>query len=540
MSFRVYCDGYVLHDSNLEQFKLISPKLEIAVNKSGQFTFRISYTHPYYNMIVNKKSYIEIYENGQWLWSGRPIIIKIPMKLHKTVTCEGELSFLHDSNQRLAEYHNISVSDYFTMIINKHNSQVEANKQFTVGNVTVEDNNDELYRFSNYEDTFETIEDKLIKRLGGYVVIRHENGTKYIDYVKAYPYVMNQTIKFGSNIIDLSLDDSSEDMISAIIPLGAKLNDDSEERVTVESVNNGLDYIVNDDAVERFGKVFDTVVFDNVTEPSNLMRKGYEELIGRIYSKLVVSLKVFDRSYIENNYEKFKLGAMVVADSKKHGLDNVEMMISKMTISLTNIADTTIETGVTKRSISGSIVDNNSNFNTKVETIVDDYIKNEYVTVIKPSIEETKSLIEQTADSLRTEVSEKYISISEQESIYKYIQTMVNQSASDIEMTFINRIENVENTVNINSQNLERYIRFSIDGIELGEIDSPFKTNITNTEVYFSENGNKIAYISNSKLYIFNAHIIETFTMGIEERGFYDWVVGSDKHLTLTYRGGEG
>ena len=218
MSYRVLCDGYVLPDSHLPQFTLISPTLDIEVNKSGEFNFQILNNHPYYDKIINKKSYIEIYENGKWLWGGRTIKVNTSLKLAKTVNCEGELSFLHDSNQRLAEYHNISVSDYFTSIISKHNEMVGEDKQFTVGNVTVEDTNDSLYRYSNYEDTFDTIQEKLIDKLGGYLLIRHENGVRYIDYLKEYPYITNQMIQIGSNIIDLSLEDYSSDTISAVIP----------------------------------------------------------------------------------------------------------------------------------------------------------------------------------------------------------------------------------------------------------------------------------------------------------------------------------
>ena len=275
MSYRVLCDGYVLHDSNLEQFTLISPKLDIEVNKSGEFNFQILNNHPYYDKIINKKSYIEIYENGKWLWGGRPIKVNTALKLAKTVTCEGELSFLHDSNQRLAEYHNISVSDYFNAIISKHNEMVGEDKQFTVGNVTVEDTNDSLYRYSNYEDTFDTIHDKLIDKLGGYILIRHENGIRYIDYLKEYPYITNQMIQIGSNIIDLSLEDNSSDTISALIPLGKKMSEingetsaqenETEERLTIESVNDGLDYIVNEDAVSRLGLVFGVQTWDDVT-----------------------------------------------------------------------------------------------------------------------------------------------------------------------------------------------------------------------------------------------------------------------------------
>lgn len=548
MSYRVLCDGYVLHDSNIEQFTLINPTLSIEVNKSGEFSFQIANNHPYYDNIVNKKSYIEIYQDGQWLWSGRPIKVNTALKLVKTVTCEGELSFLHDSNQRIAEYHDISVSDYFTTLIAKHNAMVDESKQFKVGNVTVKDPNDSLYRFSNYEDTFDTIQDKLIDRLGGYVLIRHVDGVRYIDYVASYPYITNQVIEIGSNIIDLSLEESSDTTISALIPLGKKLaeiNTDSgaetqeestgDERLTVESVNGGLDYIVNSDAVERIGMIFDTVTFDDVTDPYNLLNKGYEELTDRIYHTLVISLRIFDRSFIDANMGAFMIGASVVANSPKHGLDHKQMMISKMSISLVDVSKTKIEIGVTKKSLTSDIADSNNKFDTKVETIVSDYVKNEEITVIRPQINEVKSLIEQTADSIRSQVSTEYMRIEEKEEIYNYVSSQILQESDKITISFTDRVTNIENQVVTNQQNIDKYIRFSADGIELGEELSPFKTQITNTRISFFQNGQEVAYISNNKLYITQALFMQKSTIGNETAGYYTWMIRSNGNMSLKW-----
>lgn len=545
--YRVLCDGYVLHDSNIEKFSLVNPTLNIEVNKSGEFSFQITKNHVYYDKIKNKKSYIEIYEDGVFLWGGRPIKINTGIKLIKKVTCEGELSFLHDSNQRLAEYHNTSVSDYLKIIIQKHNADVDESKQFTVGNVTVEDNNDSLYRYSNYEDTFDTIKNKLISRLGGYILIRHENGVRYIDYLKEYPYISNQVIQIGSNIIDISLDENCTDTISAIIPLGAKMSkingeistegeNKAEKRLTIESVNDGVDYIFNQDAVDRLGMIKDTVIFEDVELASNLMRKGYEELISRIYGTLTIPISVFDKGFIEKNIDRFRLGCKVVVDSPKHGLDNIQTMISKMNISLVDVTKWKIEIGISKKTLTSNITDTNNKFDTKVENIVSNYITNEEVTVINPKLSEVYSKIDQTANSIKSEVASKYLVATEKEAIYAYIKSMVEQSESDITMTFRQDISNIENTVNINQQNLEKYIRFSIDGIELGDVDSPFKTNIDNTEIFFSQNGQKIAYISNSKLYILEAEFINKITVGSVEKGYYDILVRSDKHWTMKYR----
>lgn len=551
MSYRVLCDGYVLHDSNLEQFTLISPKLDIEVNKSGEFNFQILNNHPYYDKIINKKSYIEIYENGKWLWGGRPIKVNTSLKLAKTVTCEGELSFLHDSNQRLAEYHNITVRDYFTAIISKHNEMVGEDKQFTVGNVTVEDTNDSLYRYSNYEDTFDTIQEKLIDKLGGYILIRHENGVRYIDYLKEYPYITNQMIQIGSNIIDLSLEDNSSDTISALIPLGKKISEingetsaqenETEERLTIESVNDGLDYIVNEDAVSRLGLVFGVQTWDDVTIPSNLLKKGYEELTDRIYSNLTISLNIFDRSFIEKNIDSFKLGATVVCDSPKHGLYQKQMMISSMSISLVDISQNTITIGSDTKSITSNIKESTSSFDTRVETITNNILKGEELTVIYPKIQEVSSKIDQTAEQITSEVSQKYMLLTEKDAIYQYVQTMVSQSATDITMSFRNDLTEVENQVVVNKQEIDKYIRFSANGIELGDMLSPFKAQISNIKISFLQNNQEIAYISNNTLYITKAMFLEKISIGNSQSGQYDWIIRTNGNMSLKYRnwGGE-
>lgn len=545
MSYRVLCDGYVLHDSNLEQFTLINPVLTVELNKSGEFTFQIANNHVYYDKIINKKSCIDIYQNGEWLWSGRPIGINTALKLVKTVTCEGELAYLHDSNQRIAEYHDMSVKDYFTTLINKHNAMVDESKRFTVGNVTVTDSNDSLYRFSNYEDTFDTIQDKLIDRLGGYLLTRHVDGVRYIDYVESYPYITNQIIEIGSNIIDLSLEESSADTISALIPLGKKLTEISEEspqeeatgeeRLTIESVNNGLDYIVNDDAVSRIGMIFGTVTFDDVTDPYNLLAKGYEELTDRIYNTLVISLNIFDRSFIDKSMGAFRLGASVIANSPKHGLHHKQMMISKMQISLVDVSKSKIEIGVTKKSITSDIADSNNSFDTKVETIVSDYVKNEEITVIRPQINEVKSLIEQTADSIRSEVSTEYMKVEEKTEIYNYISSQILQESDKITISFRDEITSVQNDIATNQQNIDKYIRFSAEGIELGDELSPFKVKISNVKISFYQNGQEVAYISNNKLYITQALFMQKSTIGNENSGYYTWVIRSNGNMSLKY-----
>lgn len=169
-------------------------------------------------------------------------------------------------------------------LIDIHNAQVEERKQFVVGRVTVKDSNDSLYRYSNYEDTRTAFKDKLTSRLGGHLVIRHEDGLRILDYLSDEDYYTRNTqgIRFGKNLLDFSKNMDASDLVTCVIPLGAKLDERpgpaleaiSEQRITIASVNGGVDYVTDDNAVKEYGKIYKTVTWDDVTLPENLKKKG--------------------------------------------------------------------------------------------------------------------------------------------------------------------------------------------------------------------------------------------------------------------------
>ena len=72
--------------------------------------------------------------------------------------------------------------------------------------------------------------------------------------------------------------------------------------------------------------------------------------------------------------------------------------------------------------------------------------------------------------------------------------------------------------------------------IELGKSDNDFKVRITNTSIDFMEGSSKIAYLSNSSLYIERAVIKNELQIG-EETG-YIWKKRSNNHMGLRWLGG--
>lgn len=170
-----------------------------------------------------------------------------------------------------------------------------------------------------------------------------------------------------------------------------------------------------------------------------------------------------------------------------------------------------------------------------LENQVNGCVKTEDLDNLNTSID---TRIESAKTDVIANINNKYVEISEIDKIYQTVQTMIEKSDEDITFTFQGITSDIQNEIVLNQQNFERYIRFSEEGIELGEIDSPFKTNISTTEIYFSQSGKKIAYISNSKLYILEAEFINKMSIGSEGVGYYDWVIRKNGHLSLKLRGG--
>ena len=261
--YRIFLDDELFYDPRIPDLALTDISCELEVNKTGTLKFTIPPTHPKKDDLKKMYSVLSLYQDDDWLYSGRVLSDEIDFYGSRTIECEGELSYLLDSIQRYHEYHDISVQDYFSDLIANHNLDVESRKEFTVGQVTVVDNNDSLYRYSTYENTWKTIEDRLISRLGGYIRIRHENGQRLIDYIESYNHTNDQVIRFGENVLDLIQEVNCDSLATVIVPLG-KRDEETDERLTIKSVNEGKDYIEDPDAIAKYGRIVKTVEYDDV------------------------------------------------------------------------------------------------------------------------------------------------------------------------------------------------------------------------------------------------------------------------------------
>lgn len=384
---------YILHDSRSNNLRVVQPKCELELNKTGSLNFKLPPNHPFFDNVKKLDSEISLYQDGKWLFTGRVLNDEVDIYNYKTVECEGILAYLLDSIQRNKEYHitgQSKIKDYLTDVINIHNSQVDENKCFSVGNVTEVDNSDQFYKYSSYDDTLTTLNEDLVKTFNNtYLSVRVYGGNKYIDYVSMNDLPTNdQVIKFGKNILKLNKYVKGEEIATVIIPLGE--SQDTTETENGDTINNrldistlpestdgmivhpqGADYVYDSEAVKTFGKITKVVVFDNVSEVDNLLIKAKEQLN---YYKLLyeyIELRAFDLHLLNINVESINVGQRIKVVSSLHGINDF-MIVEKMSIDLDNPDKTTIVLSSMERSgskQSNGITNKNSDIDKNISSI---------------------------------------------------------------------------------------------------------------------------------------------------------------------------
>lgn len=351
---KAFVDGkeYVLHDPKQNLF-VGDGYFEIGDNINGQAEFTVYPDHPYYEYVKKLTTDVVFYNDGVPEFYGRILYDdEDDFSGAKQVFCEGELAFFCDSIQPIKKYQDVTVSQYLKDLLDIHNSQVEERKQFTLGRVTVTDSNDSLYRYSNYNNTRDLLKDRLSDRLGGHFVVRHENGIRYLDYLSDEDYYRknSQTIEFGKNLLDFARNMDASEVATRIIPLGAVLENDSDKvgvldaRLTIADVNGGVIYVTDTNAVKEFGKITKAVIWDDVTVPANLMKKGQEYLKSVQYEKMVLELKAIDMNLLDKQIEEFQIGDKIRCISKQNGLDR-EFPLTKKKIYISDFSKNTVTLG---------------------------------------------------------------------------------------------------------------------------------------------------------------------------------------------------
>lgn len=324
----------IINDTTTYESNRITGEVSQGINTIDSFTFSIYPTNVGYNHIQQFKTGVSIFntKTGLYEFRGRVLLTENLMDsnglIYKRITCESELGFFYDSYTRYKKYENVSVREFLQDILDNHNRQVSDDKRFLLGNVEFNDN---IQREVAYISTWECLKTRLFdnSNLGGELVVRYENGLRYLDYVKERGTTVNDTpIQVAQNMISLTNEDDFSDFCTRLVPLGSKL-DEAEERVTISSVNNGLDYIDDVDGIAKYGIIEKVVTWDDVHEPQILLSRGnsYLEDSNNITRKF--SINAVDLSLIGLNPNSYQVANYYPVVNQLMSINEVLRVVEK-------------------------------------------------------------------------------------------------------------------------------------------------------------------------------------------------------------------
>lgn len=252
---------------------------------------------------------------------------------------------------------------------------INETKVIKVGEITVTDPNDYITRSSiNYASTWDILNEDLINKLGGYLKVRYESDGTYIDYLSDFNDTSTQIIEFGENLIDVLVKNDAIDVYTAVIPLGAEIQneDGTSEKLTIKSVNNGLDYIVNQEAYNLYGLIFapvENTTWDDVTLPSNLLTKGTKYLNNQaVMLKSSLELSAIDLNIVDSGVENFFIYEYVRFISSVHNI-NERYLLTKITIPISSPENMKITLGKETSSLTGIEMGNKLNIDNIIQRV---------------------------------------------------------------------------------------------------------------------------------------------------------------------------
>lgn len=328
--FQIYAGNSLVYEPGDMDLALLTPKLTLEMGKAGSLEFTVPAGHPHIDILKQLTSPVAVDLDGERIFRGRVLSGTRTFYNQREVYCEGVLSYLVDSVQK-AEKFDGKTHALFRKIIANHNARMPAEKQFTVGNITVTDQDihllgqsDDITRYDysqiainsivdNWNTTYDYIETCLISYCGGYLMVRQENGTNYIDWVNDYTNTATQEIVFGENLLDLTDESTAEDIFTVLIPLG-------DNNLTVKSVNQNSDEIVDAAKVAKYGRIIRTNVFSNVTSAQTLLENGRRYLANNGDVPSTLTLTAVDLHNVYPDIKAIHLGDRVYIRSDPHEL----------------------------------------------------------------------------------------------------------------------------------------------------------------------------------------------------------------------------
>lgn len=362
--------------------KLTSGKIVKGINAIDSFTFTMLPNNAGFNLVNEFTSHVRVYDQRKqaYTFRGRVLYAETSMsadgKISKSVTCESVAGYFCDSYQDYVEEQNWTVVGLLQHLIDCHNSQVEEYKQFQLGTVEVTDPNDNVYIGIQYENTWDSIQTKLLDKLGGELQFRYEGPTNYIDYLLMIGEEKATPIALSRNMKSITKEQDPTSYVTRLIPLGKKLTKQvpdtdengnpktdkngniqykevqSEQRVTIAREDNGyVKWIDDAEAIALYGVHVGVVTWDDVEDPVSLEALGHKWMATNNRVRVKYSITALDLSLLGLDIDDFDIGNIHPIQNALIGVDDKARIIKK-NIDVCEVVKSTIEVGDNLKTLS--------------------------------------------------------------------------------------------------------------------------------------------------------------------------------------------
>lgn len=492
--------------------KLSSGTVAKGINQIDTFSFTVLPSNIGFNRLFDRKTLVNVYNTNKdrYEFFGRVLCMNPEMTdsglIYKSGICENFFGFFYDSIQSYVEVQNWTAKGLFQHIIDVHNSQVEDYKKFVIGEFSVTDENDNVYIGIQRKKTWEVLKEKLLDTLGGEFRLRVVDGVNYIDYVSEIGERKSTKIALSKNMKSIVKEADPSAFVTRLIPQGCKLKEtvtktdeegnetteevETERRLDITSVNNGLEYIDVEDAIAEYGIIADTQEWDDVTEPANLLSKAKKWLEENNKVQVKYQITALDLSLLGLDYDDFDVCNYHPIENPLLNIDDDARIINKA-IDICEEVKSTIQIGDNFKTLSEIQKEQANGLHSLSNTVTE--IKSNYVTNQILTMEKTylTSLINQAVDSILLQVSETYFTQTGAESLEETLTNALKVNVEGISAEFTKQIKDTDNYATENFEKLYKYIKFSGEtAVSIGSGDSVVTLELDNeTGIIFKRNG---------------------------------------------------
>lgn len=340
--------------------KIVHGEIKQAVNSIHELEFSIPLSHTMYQKMVQFKSIIEVVNlrDNEVEFVGRVLTMTNEMSTNgfvQKVVCEDFLSYLHDSAQWFQKLPNKGAEDYLKIIFESANVQIEEYKRITPRNITVQSRSDRPFRYIGYDSSWDTVRERIINNIGGYLTLREFNTRLYVDWTTDIGVTKESPIKLGQNIKSASREVDFDGLATIIVPIGADLqsqNQGQEEdqspdvtraQLDIRSVNDGKMYLADEELIKEFGFIRKSVIWTEIDNPSILLARGKQYLRNQKIALAKWTISAVERYLIDSRYSKFRIGNKhKIINAPLSGIETLQILEKKIDILNPQSVDLTI------------------------------------------------------------------------------------------------------------------------------------------------------------------------------------------------------